>query len=360
MDCNMMVNAELLAYRAEVRALHEQMCLLQKQRTKDQRARDPEPARDPDPQDGPTNASSSCYGSGDGSHDSRTGRRTERAARECTYNDFLKCQPFNFKGAEGVVSLTQWFEMIEYVFYISNCTIACQIKFAACTLLGNALTWWNSHVKTIVHDVAYGMSWKTLKKMMTDKYCLRGEIKKLEIELWSLKVKGTDVLSYNQRLQELALMCSRMFPEESDEVEKYVGGLPDMIQESVMASKPKTMQDAIEFATELMDQKIRTFADRQAKNKRKLDDNSRSNHNQQQPFKMQNVSRAYTARPGEKKVYIGSKPLCPKCNYYHDGQCASKYNNCKRAGHLAPWKIKGLSLVLNVGFRGITRRITQN
>ncbi|GJT15543.1 putative reverse transcriptase domain-containing protein [Tanacetum coccineum] len=59
------------------------------------------------------------------------------------------------------------------------------------------------------------------------KYCPRGKIKKLEIELWNLKVK------------------------ESDKVEKYVGGLPDMIQGSVMASKPKTMQDAIEFATEL-------------------------------------------------------------------------------------------------------------
>ncbi|GKC22134.1 putative reverse transcriptase domain-containing protein [Tanacetum coccineum] len=226
-------------------------------------------------------------GNGDGSHDSGSGRRTERAAHECTYNEFLKCQPLNFKGTEGVVSLTQWFEKIESVFHISNCTVACQIKFATCTILGNALTWWNSHVKTIVHDATYGMPWKTLKNMMTDKYCPRGEIKKLEIKLWNLKVKGTDVLSYNQRLQELALMCSRMFPEESDEVEKYVGGLPDMIQESVMASKPKTMQDAIEFSTELMDQKIRTFADRQAKNKRKLDDISKSNQNQHQPFKRQ-------------------------------------------------------------------------
>ncbi|GKF61170.1 hypothetical protein Tco_0181224, partial [Tanacetum coccineum] len=147
--------------------------------------------------------------------------------------------------------------------------------------------------------------------MMTDKYCPRGKMKKLEIELWNLKVKGTDVLSYNQHFQELALMYSIMFPEEFDKVEKYVGGLPNMIQGSVMASKPNTIQDAIEFATELMDQKIHTFADHQAKNKRKLDDNLRSNHNQQQPFKRQNVARAYTAGPGEKKVYGGSKPLNP-------------------------------------------------
>ncbi|GKA25611.1 hypothetical protein Tco_0711720, partial [Tanacetum coccineum] len=53
-----------------------------------------------------------------------------------------------------------------------------------------------------------------------------------------------------------------MFPEESNMIEKYVGGLPDMIHGSVMASKPKTMQDAIEFATELMDKKINTLAER--------------------------------------------------------------------------------------------------
>ncbi|GJW44262.1 putative reverse transcriptase domain-containing protein [Tanacetum coccineum] len=213
-------------------------------------------------------------GDGDDSHESISGRRTERAARECTYSDFLKYQPLNFKGTEGVVSLTQWFEKMEY----------------------------NSHVKTVGHDVAYRMPWKTLKKMMTDKYYQRGKIKKLEIELSNLKVKGTDVLSYNQRFQELVLMCGRMFPKESDEVEKYVGGLPDMIQGSVMVSKPKTMQDAIEFATGLMDQKIHTFTDRQAENKRKLDDNSRNNQNQQQPFKRQN--------------------------------CAPKCTNCKRTGHL--------------------------
>ncbi|GKD66579.1 reverse transcriptase domain-containing protein [Tanacetum coccineum] len=105
--------------------------------------------------------------------------------------------------------------------------------------------------------------------MMTTKYCPRGEIKKLEIEMWNLKVKGTDVLSYNQHFQELALMCGMMFLKESDEVKKYVGGLLDKIQ-----------------GTE---------------NKRKLDDNSRNNQNQQQPFKRQNVARAYTAGPEEQK-----------------------------------------------------------
>nr|GEV67773.1 reverse transcriptase domain-containing protein [Tanacetum cinerariifolium] len=140
-----------------------------------------------------------------------------------------------------------------------NCNVACQVKFANCTLQGNALTWWNSHVRAVGHDVAYAMPWKTLRKMMADKYCPRSEIKKLETEMWNLKVKGTDVMSYNQHFQDLVLMCDSIFPEESNVVEKYVEGLPDMIHGSVKASKPKTMQEAIEFATELMDKKSSLF-----------------------------------------------------------------------------------------------------
>nr|GEW65983.1 putative reverse transcriptase domain-containing protein [Tanacetum cinerariifolium] len=148
-------------------------------------------------------------------------------------------------------------------------------------------------------------------------------------------VKGTDFVSYTQRFQELALMCGRMFLEESNEVEKYVGGLFDMIHGSMMTSNPKTMQNAIEFATELMDQKIRTLAGSQAENKKKLDDNSRNNQTQLQPYKKQNVARAYTAGLGEKKVYGGSIPWCTKCNYHHNGRCAPRCNNCKKVGHLA-------------------------
>ncbi|GKD92932.1 reverse transcriptase domain-containing protein [Tanacetum coccineum] len=136
---------------------------------------------------------------GNDSHNSGTGaRRTERTAREFTYTDFLKCQPLNFKGTEGVVGLSQWFNRMESVFHISNCVVENQVKFATCTLHSVALTWWNTHVKTVGHDAAYGMPWKTLTKMMNDKYCPRDEIKKLEMEIWDLKVKGTDLTSYTQ------------------------------------------------------------------------------------------------------------------------------------------------------------------
>ncbi|GJY29054.1 reverse transcriptase domain-containing protein [Tanacetum coccineum] len=269
---------------------------------------------------------------GDDSHTSGTGaRRTERVTRECTYQDFMKCQPLYFKGTEGVVELTQWFERMETVFRISNCSVENQIKFSTCTLLAGALTWWNSHVRIVGHDVAYAMTWIDLRKKMTDKYCPRNEIKKLETELWNLKVKGTDVTGYNQRFQELALLCVRMFPEESDKVERYVGGLPDMIHKSVVASKPKTMQEATEMATELMDKKISTLVERQAENKRKLDNNNQA---QQHSPKRQNVARVYAAGTGERKEYARTLPLCNRCKLHHNGQCTVKCVNCKKVGHI--------------------------
>nr|GEZ18721.1 hypothetical protein [Tanacetum cinerariifolium] len=123
---------------------------------------------------------------GDDSHTSGTDRLVQ-GALERTYPNFLKCQPLNFKGTEGVVGLSQWFEKMKSIYNISNYIVACQVKFATCTLQGNALTWWNFHVKTTTPEAAHAMPWGTLKKMMIDKYCPKGEIKKLEFEMWNLK-----------------------------------------------------------------------------------------------------------------------------------------------------------------------------
>nr|GFA41136.1 hypothetical protein [Tanacetum cinerariifolium] len=171
-----------------------------------------------------------------------------------------------------------------------------------------ALTWWNSHVKTVTLEVAQALPQKTLKKMMTDKYCPRGEIKKLKTEMWELKTKGTDVIGYSRHFQEMALMCDRTFPEESDRVEKYIGGLPDMIHDS-------RIRDAVE-------------------NERKFEDTSGNNQNQPQQNKRQNTGRAYAAGNSDRSMYTGSKPLCSKCDYHHEGPSPPRCNNCKRVGHL--------------------------
>nr|GFB35089.1 hypothetical protein [Tanacetum cinerariifolium] len=109
----------------------------------------------------------------------------------------------------------------------------------------------------------------------------------------------------------------------------------DMIHGRVRASKPITMQDAIEVTTKLRNKKINTLVECQTENKKRLDNTSKNNQNQQQPNKRQNTGRAYIARHGEKKHYGGSNPLCSKCNYHHNGPCAPKCHQCNRFGHLA-------------------------
>nr|GEW06122.1 putative reverse transcriptase domain-containing protein [Tanacetum cinerariifolium] len=178
----------------------------------------------------------------------------------CSYYDFMKCKPLNFRGTEGVVGLSRWVEKMESVFHISGCAVENQVKFLTCTMLDAALTWWNGHVRTLGHDDAYVMTCETFKKRLTNNYCPNGEIKKLEIEL------------------------------------------------------PKTLDFGIKLANDLMDQKLRTYTERQNENKRKADDSLRNN--QQQPHKKQNVARDNQRE--ESRVNIIS---CTKAQEYLSKGC---------------------------------------
>nr|GEU33396.1 putative reverse transcriptase domain-containing protein [Tanacetum cinerariifolium] len=175
---------------------------------------------------------------------------------------------------------------MESVFQISGFAIENQVKFATYTLLDAALTWWNSQIISLGPD-AYLMTWEVLKKKMTDKYCPQSEIKELEIELWNLKSVA----------------------DETEKIDKYVSGLPDNIYGSVKASRHRMLDETIELANDLMDQKLRTYEERQINNKRKADDSFRNKHgHQQQTPKRQNVARVYNMGTSEKKPYCENLP----------------------------------------------------
>ncbi|GJS13879.1 putative reverse transcriptase domain-containing protein [Tanacetum coccineum] len=157
----------------------------------------------------------------------RNDRGDMTVARECIYHDFVKCQLLNFKGTKGVVGLTRWFKKMETVFHISNCPERYQVKYA-------------------MHSVE------------------QNEIRKMETEPWNLTIKGNDLAAYTHRFQDLTMLCNKMVLEEEDQVEKFIGGLPDNIQ---------GIQDAVCTANNLMDQKLKGYAVRNAENKRRLDNN---------------------------------------------------------------------------------------
>ncbi|GJR25843.1 reverse transcriptase domain-containing protein [Tanacetum coccineum] len=142
-------------------------------------------------------------GNGRNENPNENNRDARLVARECTYQDFMKCQPLNFKGTEVIVGLIRWFEKMEIVFHISNYPEKCQVKYATCTLLNSALTWWNSHNRTIGTDAAFTTSWREIMKLMAE-----------------------------------------MVLEEEDRVEKFIGGLPDNIQGNVIAAETTKLQDA--------------------------------------------------------------------------------------------------------------------
>ncbi|GKD71645.1 putative reverse transcriptase domain-containing protein, partial [Tanacetum coccineum] len=181
---------------------------------------------------------------GDGNKNHNVNGRGDRpGARECTYQDFLKCQPLT-------------------------------------------------------------LSWRELLKLMTELYCPRNEIQKMETELWNLSVKNNDL--------ELTMMCIKMVPEDEDRVEKFIRGLPDNIQVNVISAKPTRLQDVVRIANNLMDQKLKGYANTGG----------------------QNVARAYMAGNNEKNGYEGTLSFCNKCKLHHEGQSTAKCRNCKRIGHL--------------------------
>ncbi|GKF42624.1 hypothetical protein Tco_0125966, partial [Tanacetum coccineum] len=115
-----------------------------------------------------------------------------------------------------------------------------------------ALTWWNSHKRTIETDAAYALSWRELMKLMTE-------------------------------------VCTKMVPEEEDRVEKFIGGLPDNIQGNVIAAEPTRLQEVVRIVNNLMDQKLKGYAVRNTENKKRLNNNYRNNRGQQPPHIRQNT-----------------------------------------------------------------------
>ncbi|GKC63959.1 hypothetical protein Tco_1096557 [Tanacetum coccineum] len=182
--------------------------------------------------------------------DRNTGPTGTPAVKTGNYKEFISFQPFYFNGMEGVVGRICWFEQTESVFSHSRCAKENNVTFTTSTLTHDALSW------------------------------------KMEEELYNLIVKGNNLKPYVRRFQELTVLCPNMVPNNDKLLEAFIGGLPRSIEGNVTASKPQTLEEAINIAQRLMDQ-VTKHAPMQVSsdNKRKFDDrrtfnsSSRSNNN---------------------------------------------------------------------------------
>ncbi|GJV37832.1 reverse transcriptase domain-containing protein [Tanacetum coccineum] len=128
------------------------------------------------------------------------------------YKEFISCQPFYLNGTEGAVGLIRWFERTESVFSRSRCAEENKVTFATGTLTDDALSWWNAYAQPMGIEQANQITWTELKRLLTNKYCPRTEIRKMEEELYNLIVKGNDLKPYVRRFQELTVLCPNMVP----------------------------------------------------------------------------------------------------------------------------------------------------
>ncbi|GJS88431.1 hypothetical protein Tco_0771067 [Tanacetum coccineum] len=188
------------------------------------------------------------FGIRNGSND-EVGYGVRPVVRECTYHDFMKCQPLNFKGTEGVVGLIRWFEKKETVFYISNCPEKYQVK-------------------TIGTDAVFAMSWReeAYGRYMTEVYAQVNEIQKR-----------------------------------------------NNIQGNVIAEVPTRLQDVVCIANNLMDQKLKGYAMKNAENKRI-----------QEPIRLETM----------KEECIMDRCLSAnQVKVSHEGHGIVKMGKCTRKGH---------------------------
>nr|GEW32277.1 reverse transcriptase domain-containing protein [Tanacetum cinerariifolium] len=114
-------------------------------------------------------------------------------AKRKKYKEFISCQPFYFNENK--------------------------VAFATGTLTNDALYWWNAYAQPIRIEQANRLTWPELKKLLTNKYCPRTKIKKMEDEFYNLSI-----------------------------MEVFIGGLPRSIEGNVTALKPQTMEEAINIA----------------------------------------------------------------------------------------------------------------
>nr|GEZ54596.1 reverse transcriptase domain-containing protein [Tanacetum cinerariifolium] len=210
--------------------------------------------------------------------------REAHVARKYSYKEFMNCQPFDCKGSEGAIGLIRWFERTELVFSCSNCTKDSKVKFAT-------------------------------------------EIQKMEDEFYHLTVKGNDLKTYVRRFQELAILCPTMVSNSEKLLEAFIGGLTRSIEGNVTASKPQTLEEAINIAQRLMDHVTkhtpiqvssdpkRKFDDRRTFNNNNYRNTNTNNHHknyQSQPNRRQEAVKAYAATPAENNKHAGNLPFCKR------------------------------------------------
>ncbi|GJX31276.1 putative reverse transcriptase domain-containing protein [Tanacetum coccineum] len=230
----------------------------------------------------------------------------------CSYKEFIACNPKEYDGKGGAVALTRWIEKMESVHDMSGCSIDQKVKYTAGSFVGKALMWWNSQICTLSWEVAVSMSWNDFKFMMIQEFCPSHEMQKLESELWNHAMVGAGHAAYIDR------------------------GLAPQIHGMVAATKPKTIQKAVQISGALTDEAVRNGSMKKVEKRGNVEEPSKDRSGRDD-YKRTMTGNAFATTVN----HVGREntctwPKCTTCNSYHAprGPCRTCFN-CNSPSHLA-------------------------
>ncbi|XP_076935365.1 uncharacterized protein LOC143601992 [Bidens hawaiensis] len=173
------------------------------------------------------------------------------------FKNFNDAKPTAFDGTQCATALLQWYEKMASVFLHIECPDDKRTRFASSVFEKGALTWWVKEKSVRGAEAAMTLPWNELKDLMTRQFCSPNELMNLEAKFWNLKQEGGEHTAYTSRFNELSWLVPHLVTLASYAIDKYIRGLPREIQDSVLSSSPKELDDAINLAATLTDNNVK-------------------------------------------------------------------------------------------------------
>ncbi|KAI3795185.1 hypothetical protein L1987_37834 [Smallanthus sonchifolius] len=266
-------------------------------------------------------------GNGSNSGNAGNGGNGGNNPSQCTFKHFNSCNPLKFYGTEGATGLLQWFESIENTFLNSDCPDNLRVRHPTSVLQKRALTWWNGEKRNRGVDAAMALPWDEVKTLMTEEFCPRNEVKKLEAEFWDLAQGSGENLAYTTRFHELSLLVPHMESPTLEDAIRLSATLTDNHVKAGTLTKKGTKKVSNTITPPTHNKEATTEPSRNNR-KRKT-----RNYAVVTPAIHVNQAAPMIQAPA-KKPYVGIYPLCATFNYHHPQSIPSRLcTYCRRYGH---------------------------
>ncbi|GJW88127.1 putative reverse transcriptase domain-containing protein [Tanacetum coccineum] len=255
---------------------------------------------------------------------------------ECTFKTFQACNPKEYNGKGGAITLTRWIEKMENVIDNSGYAENQKVKYAASSLMNKALTWWNTQLQARGREVAMGMSWNDFKALLVEEFCQSNEMENLENEFWNHKMVGANHAAYTDRFHELAKLVPHLVTPESSRIKWYVAGMASEIRGMLRATQPTKIQNEILRDGILTDEAVNCGTSTKGNEKRKVVEETSKSAGSWKENKKEKVGTGFVATTPLRNEFVGSNPRCTKCYTHHpkNGYCRLCFN-CQKLGHFA-------------------------